>query len=319
MCPKKILLIIASIILFGLNISIEINDKFVPYSQSIPNSGILIDMTPVSGGVFNMGPGLNQVKVDSFWMARHEITWEQYDLFAKEVMNDFMDQIKTDAEPLGISADAISLPTPPYVDMSFGMGRDGKPAISMTHYAAVMFTKWLSAKTGRFYRLPTEAEWEYACRAGSETNRYHDPDDLEKFEWYKENSNGSYQKTGTKEPNEFGLHDMQGNVAEWTMDQYVENYIERLEGDPAENPWFKPTELYPRAVRGGSWMDDQEEVHCGKRRGSSGKWKMLDPQLPKSLWWHTNARFLGFRIIRPKTTPSPEEIEQYWLEAMEDF
>lgn len=303
-------------------------DSFTEYSQPIPGSSESIEMVPVEGGTFMMGyenenheNPQHRVSVDSFWMGKFEITWNQYDLFANEVIGDLKESLSQNAQDIEIPADAISTPTPPYVDMTFGMGRDGYPAISMTHYAAVMFTKWLTAKTGDFYRLPTEAEWEFACRAGSE-NAYYFGDDaamLDQYAWYDENSDRSYQKIGLKEPNAFGLHDMAGNVAEWTMDQYHEDYFNRLDGDPAGNPWFPPTELYPRSVRGGSWMDGPEDQQCTSRRGSQERWKMLDPQMPKSIWWHTSAQFLGFRIVRQKETPSPEEMEKYWIEAMEDY
>lgn len=309
------------------------DDPFTEYSQLIPGTDVSIEMVPVEGGTFLMGSPddeqgrsddegpRREVKVDSFWMGKYEITWNQYDLFANEVIGRLADELATGQRDIEIPVDAISTPTPPYVDMTFGMGRDGYPAISMTHYAAVMFTKWLTAKTGDFYRLPTEAEWEYACRAGSDS-AYHfgeSPDEIDRYVWYNGNSNRSYNAAGTKEPNGFGLHDMSGNLAEWTMDQYYEDYFERLEGEPAENPWFKPDQLYPRSVRGGSWQDGPEDQRCAKRRGSQERWKMLDPQMPKSLWWHTSAPFVGFRVVRPKETPSSEEIERYWIEAMEDF
>lgn len=299
---------------------------FEPYTEPIPESNAAIEMTPVEGGTFDMEPPDAEapqpsVQIDDFWMGTYEITWEQYDLFANEVVNQLQSQLPNEEGEVQLSADAVALPTQPYVDMSFGMGRDGYPAISMTHYAAVMFTKWLTAKTGTFYRLPTEAEWEYACRGGSETPHYLNDtaDELDEYEWHSGNSEGGYNQVGTKEPNPFGLYDMAGNVAEWTMDQYLEDYHEQLEGDPADNPWFTPTELYPRAVRGASWQDAPEETHCAKRRGSEEGWKQLDPQVPKSLWWHTSAQFLGFRVVRPRETPSEEEMEEYWIEAMEDY
>ncbi len=309
------------------------DDNFTEYSQLIPGSDISIEMVPVEGGTFlmgspesetgrsdNEGPQRN-VKVNSFWMGKYEISWNQYDQFANEVMSELREELVAVNHEIKFTADALSTPTPPYVDMSFGMGRDGYPAISMTHYAAVMFTKWLTAKTGEFYRLPTEAEWEYACRAGSET-AYHfgdDPSDIDRYVWYNGNSNRSYNQIGTKEPNAFGLHDISGNVAEWTMDQYHDDYFERLEGNPAVNPWFRPEVLYPRSVRGGSWQDGPGDQRCAKRRGSQERWKQLDPQMPKSLWWHTSAPFVGFRIVRPKETPSREEMEVYWIEAMQDY
>ncbi|MEX0895167.1 MAG: SUMF1/EgtB/PvdO family nonheme iron enzyme [Balneolaceae bacterium] len=297
---------------------------FESYTVEIPGSDAGIEMTPVPGGTFAMGPMANtspEVRVDDFWIGTYEITWEQYDQFSKEVVSNLSNTVPNQDGNVKITADAISLPTPPYVDMSFGMGRDGYPAISMTHYAALMFTKWLSAKTGNFYRLPTEAEWEYACRAGSDSADYFDEgsESLDDYEWHRENSDGSYNRVGMKKPNPLGLYDMKGNIAEWTMDQYLEDYQEQLEGDPADNPWFKPTVLYPRSVRGGSWRDAPEEIHCAKRRGSDENWKILDPQFPKSIWWHTSAPFVGFRVVRPKETPSREQMEEYWIEPMEDL
>lgn len=309
------------------------SQDFSPYSQNIPGSDTRIELVPVPGGTFIMGSPPDEdgrssdegpqrnVKVDSFWMGKYEISWDEYDQFRAEHIDTLLAEVANRIEEPSIEADAISLPTPPFVDMSFGMGSVGYPAISMTHYAAVMFTKWLTIKTGNFYRLPTEAEWEYACRAGT-NSAYHFGDDpvlLGLYGWSDQNSDRSYNKIGQKKPNPFGLYDMHGNVAEWTMDQYFEDYFERLEGEVAGNPWFKPDKLYPRSVRGGSWRDNPEELRCANRRGSQERWKMLDPQLPKSLWWHTSAPFVGFRIVRPKETPSNEEIEKYWIKAMEDF
>ncbi len=254
-------------------------------------------------------------------MGKYELTWNLYDLFANEMISQLAEELSSGQRDIEIPVDAISTPTPPYVDMSFGMGKEGYPAISMTHYAAVMFTKWLTAKTGNFYRLPTEAEWEYACRAGTDSAYFfgNNPDEIDRYVWHSGNSDRSYNLAGTKEPNDFGLYDMSGNIAEWTMDQYHEDYFEMLEGEPAENPWFKPDQLYPRSVRGGSWQDGPEDQRCAKRRGSEERWKMLDPQMPKSLWWHTSAPFVGFRVVRPEETPTREEMEQYWIEAMEDY
>ncbi len=307
--------------------------NFESYSQNIPGTDVSIEMVPVTGGTFMMGSPadeagreedegpLHRVKVGDFWMGKYEITWKQYDIFVKEKIENVENRALTDAAEIKIPVDAVSLPTPPYIDMSFGMGRDGYPAINMTQYAALNYAKWLTAKTGHFYRLPTEAEWEYACRAGTET-AYHfgdDPKEIEDYAWYYGNSERKYQKIGSKKPNPLGLYDIHGNVAEWTMDKYSEDYYQQFEGKTADNPWLKPDELYPRSVRGGSWKDDPEDLRCAARRGSVSRWKQRDPQLPKSLWWLTDAPFLGFRLVRPKNPPPAEEIEEYWIKAMEDF
>ena len=113
------------------------------------------------------------VTLRPFWMGEREVTWEEYDLFAFS-----MDIRRKDRQGVARSqqsesekqADAISRPTPPYADETFGYGRGGLPVISITHHAAMEYCRWLSTKTGKTYRLPTEAEWEYACRAGMQAS-----------------------------------------------------------------------------------------------------------------------------------------------------
>lgn len=309
------------------------NSEFGPYSEKIPGSDITINMVPINGGTFLMGSPPNEegrnvdegpqkeVKVDSFWMGAYEITWEQYSQFLDEKPGNVKSREVTLKDGSKITIDGVSTATPMYIDMSFGMGRQGFPAINMTQYAAMMYARWLFTKTGHFYRLPTEAEWEYACRSGSKTAYYfgNDLKELDKFAWFKDNSGNGYKKVGTKAPNAFGLYDMHGNVSEWTADQYREDYFKELKGNPADNPYFKPTTLYPRSVRGGSWMDDGADLRSAKRQGSSNIWKQRDPQMPKSIWWLTDAPFVGFRLVRPKDTPSKEDIKRYWIEVMDDF
>lgn len=306
---------------------------FGPYTEKIPGSEITIQMVPINGGSFLMGsPSAEvgrgsdegpqkEVKVNSFWMGAYEITWEQYSQFLDEKSASMKPREVTLKNGSKIMVDGVSAATPMYIDMSFGMGRQGFPAINMTQYAAMMYARWLFTKTGHFYRLPTEAEWEYACRAGSKTAYYfgNDPKKLDQFAWYKANSGNGYKKVGTKAPNAFGLYDMHGNVSEWTADQYSQDYFKEMKGRPVENPYFKPTTLYPRSVRGGSWMDDGTDLRSANRHGSSSIWKQRDPQMPKSIWWLTDAPFVGFRLVRPKEVPSKEEIEKYWVEVMDDF
>lgn len=305
-------------------------DEFDTYTAIISGTDVSFDMVPIPEGKFTIGSPddaefhqedegpQKEVNVSAFWMGKFEVTWDMYDLFAYQEM----EQQAADAKgvEIGEAVDAVARPTPPYLDMSFGMGKDGYPAICMTQYAAQMFCKWLTAKTGHFYRLPTEAEWEYACRAGTDTEYFFgdDPAQLEEYGWYYENTMGGYEKVGTKKPNPWDLYDMHGNVAEWTSEQYIPEYYAQLENG-AKDPMNKPTKLYPRTARGGSWDDDAEMLRSAARLPSAPNWKQQDPQIPKSRWWHTDARFIGFRVVRPLNPPSPEEIEAYWPEPIEDL
>jgi formylglycine-generating enzyme required for sulfatase activity len=295
------------------------DQPFAPYKVVIPNTTFEYEMVPIPAGEFVMGstaPGAGKdeaptrtVKVDAFWMQAREVTWDSYLMFM------FADQSGEASAPDPL-VDGLSRPTAPHLEMSFGRGNEGFPAISMTQHAANKYAQWLSAKTGEFYRLPTEAEWEYACRAGRTEPLTED--ELKEVAWYKGNSateaftDGTYHKVGTKKPNAWGLYDMLGNVMEWTLDQY-----KPYEPGPADNPWVVATEPYPHAVRGGSWYDEAEKVTCTARVASDPDWKMLDPQLPRSVWYMTNAQGLGFRLVRPARLPSLEDMYRAWNNGVE--
>ena len=209
-------------------------------------------------------------------------------------------------------ADAITKPTAPYTDMTFGMGKDGYPAICMTQLSAKMYCMWLSARTGKFYRLPTEAEWEYACKAGTSTaySFGDDPSALSDHSWHMDNSKFQYQKVGQKKPNPFGLFDMHGNVWEWVLDQFVPHETRCL-----PKPWWTlvlPNTLYPRIVKGGSWDDDEAMHRSAARMGSEGWWKEQDPQLPQSVWYrHWMHCLLVFGLFGHGIS-SIDEIEKFW-------
>lgn len=291
----------------------------VAYSLTIPNTVVSYSMAPVNAGKFSMGSPDNdpwhkpdeqpahEVSIDPFWMQAHEVTWDEYRLFmfAKQA---------GDIAQKDDTVDAVSRPTRPYMEMSFGMGINGFPAISMTQHAANKYAEWLSAKTGEFYRLPTEAEWEYACRAGTTTPYFFgsDPAQLKEYAWYSENSGGKYQKVGSKKPNPWGLFDMLGNVMEWTLDGYAP-----YKAGAEKDPWTVQTQPYPASVRGGSWNDPSDQVRCASRVASDPSWKQQDPQLPKSIWYETDAQWLGFRLIRPAQVPSAEEMYKYWNSGVE--
>jgi formylglycine-generating enzyme required for sulfatase activity len=176
-----------------------------------------------------------------------------------------------------------------------------------------MYCRWLYKKTGIFYRLPTEAEWEYACRAGT-TTVYpfgNDPAALSEYAWFAGNSNNKYQKVGQKKPNAWGLYDILGNVAEWTLDQYDPAYYTKI-NDGTSNPLIEPGSRYPRSVRGGGYADQAEALRSSSRSKSEASWNKRDPQIPKSKWWLTDAAAVGFRIVRPVKQPPAEEIDQFF-------
>jgi formylglycine-generating enzyme required for sulfatase activity len=302
-----------------------------PYTETIPGTDAAFDMLPIPGGTFTMGsPGTepgrkpdegppHKVKIEPFWMGRCEVTWQEYELWGMGL--DLERRKRKNAQPADYDklADAIARPTKPYSDMSFGMGKAGYPAICMTQFAAKMYCKWLSAKTGHYYRLPTEAEWEYACRAGTATaySFGDDPADLDQYAWHDGNSDDKYHKVGRKKPNPWGLCDMHGNVAEWCLDQYVADAYKEGQGKLLESPLIPVTKPYPHVLRGGSWLDDPEALRSAARRGSTKDWKSQDPQVPQSIWYFTDAEFVGFRVLRPLHTPNDEESARYDITPLE--
>lgn len=300
---------------------------FAPYQQPIPGSDVSFAMVPIQGGTFRMGSPAEEahrgadegpqveVQIAPFWMGRCEVTWAEFDLW------------NTDTErPQSKLPDGMARPTPPYMDMTFNMGRDGYPAICMSHIAARQYCQWLSKKTGHFHRLPTEAEWEYACRAGTTTPYWSgDRATLDKIAWHEANSARAleaggkpvpaYHKVGELPPNPWGLCDMHGNVAEWVADTYLADAFAEAHGKaPRSNPYFAPPRdarnrpvRFPHVVRGGSWRDAPESLRAAARQSSDPAWNSRDPQIPKSWWYLTEGQHLGFRVVRPLQEPTAAE------------
>ena len=296
-----------------------------PYTQKVIGTDAKFDMVPIRGGKVLMGSPADEAdrkedegpqfeaEVEPFWMGKCEVTWDQYELWGMGLDKQFRKVTGAKSTEWDTLADAITMPTKPYADMSFGMGKDSTPAICMTQLAAKMYCKWLSAKTGYYYRLPTEAEWEYACRAGTKTafSFGDDPADLDDYGWHYGNSDDKYHKVGQKKPNPWGLYDMHGNVAEWVLDQYTKDGYAQFAGKSLKNPILTPKKIDPRTVRGGSWFDDADRARSAARTGSSLDWKAQDPQIPQSVWYLTDAEWVGFRVVRPLRKPSAEEAMKY--------
>jgi formylglycine-generating enzyme len=275
----------------------------VPYTLKIPGSDVQIEMLPVAGGEFLFGSSEDdpnrredegpQVKVTvaPMWVAKTETTWAQYGEYMK--LYAIFKEFESRGERIVSSdkmADAITAPTELYEpSYTYEYGdKPEQPAVTMTQYAAQQFTKWLSLLTGAQYRLPTEAEWEYACRAGT-TTAYSwgdEADAMDDYAWYIENADDGLPLVGTKKPNAFGLHDMHGSVAEWTVNQYTEDgysWLADKKSVQAIDVVQWPTQSSPCVVRGGSWEMEPEELRSATRMASDDEvWKEDDPNFPRS-------------------------------------
>jgi formylglycine-generating enzyme len=313
----------------------------VPYKFTIPGTDVEINMVPVPGGTFKMGSPETEadrnedegpqieVVVDPMWVAKTEINWAQYQEYMKlySLFKDFEsrgERVITDENKV----DAITAPTPLYEPtFTYEYGEDPEqPAVTMTQYAAQQYTKWLSLVTGTQYRLPTEAEWEYAARGGT-TTAYSwgdNPESIDDYAWYFDNADSGPLPVGTKKPNPFGLFDMHGSAAEWTMNQYSEDgYKVFADKQPinATDAVIWPETASGCVVRGGSWEMDPEQLRSASRLSSDDDaWKDSDPNFPRSPWWFTDdpARGVGFRLFRSYKPLDDEKINKFWEANAED-
>jgi formylglycine-generating enzyme required for sulfatase activity len=321
---------------------VETPDGFmVPYTTTIPGTDVTFEMVPVPGGTFVMGSPADEpdrqddegptveIRVEPFWIGRSEVTWGEYRRYMD--LHDAFRQFATlKVRPVTDERriDAITAPSSLY-DPSFTFSQgDGprQPAATVTQYAARQYTKWLSLLCDDFYRLPSEAEWEYACRAGT-TAAYSFGDDpalLDEYGWYEDNADFERHQVATKLPNPWGLYDMHGNVAEWTIDQYTADGYSRLAGQPhsASEAILWPTKVYPLVVRGGSAELPASACRSAARMASDDPaWKADDPNFPLSPWWFTSepATCVGFRLVRPLAVPEDRSQRERWWEPIESL
>jgi sulfatase modifying factor 1 len=272
------------------------------------------EMALIPGGEFLMGSPAGEagraedegpqhkVTLDPFYLCTTETTMELFGMYYREThtaKKDFIEvqTAQKDAEPNAAGVDAITGPTAVYGDMTMGYS-EKHPAIGMTWHNAATFCRWLSQKTGRKYRLPTEAEWEYAARAG--TGRPFGVCDsaggLGEYAWFGDNADAEPHAVATKKPNAWGLCDMQGNVREWVQDFYSPAAYEQAAADgQARNP-TGPKDGKVHVARGGFYDSPAAELRCAARAYEEDWWRMNDPQIPKSLWWLPQIDSVGFRV-----------------------
>ena len=299
-------------------------NAFENFTETVPGTKAAIRMIAVPGGEFTMGSSdkepfhsadegpAKKVKVSPFFMGEVEVTWRQFWAFYNETMSEG----RTPPEKIYANnnrpdVDAVSGPTPPFGFPDQGWGMGDRPAITMTHYAATTFCQWLSLKTGRHYRLPTEAELEYAARGGTETpyffegnpkkyyskrSRGADTTMIGRYIVFSGNSSGKTQEPGFVKANPFGLKNMLGNVMEYCSDWYAEDAYSKIKDGELDPKG--PQSGTEHVVRGGSYADNASMVRSASRNHTEhDKWLKTDPQNPKSIWWYSDIKGVGFRVV----------------------
>lgn len=236
------------------------------YELTMPNSVVKVNMVAIPAGSLTVAGKKADVK--PFWIANTEMVWEAYDIFlASGTPSKAYDQTE-------FAADAIARPSKSYILPDLGWGHHGYPVINVSSLSVTMFCRWLSTETGKKYRLPTETEWEYACRAGATSKKPMTAAQANKVAWYAANSDGKTHPVAKKLPNAWKLYDMEGNVGEWATD--------------AEGKFV---------LCGGLFRDNPDRLLPTMRRRFTPAWQATDPQLPKSRWWLADGKFIGFRIV----------------------
>jgi formylglycine-generating enzyme required for sulfatase activity len=250
-------------------------------------------------------------------MGRIEVTWNEFEAWYRATGGEGRTDIRQLRQSDIPGIDAVTGATPPYGAPDQGWGKGDRPAITMTFHAATEYCKWLSEVTGKKYRLPTEAEWEYACRAGTDTPYFFEGDPkqyserrfwnrivgvksegIDPFVIHAGNSGGRTMPASETSPNLFGLINMSGNVREFCLDWYADDAYERYpEGTVILDP-KGPDSGIEHVIRGGSFRSDASAVRSAARDHTRhDAWLVTDPQIPKSVWWYSDCIDVGFRVV----------------------
>jgi formylglycine-generating enzyme required for sulfatase activity len=239
------------------------------YQEVIKDTAVKIDMVRIPGGTIKTSPGsmkepATEVVIKPFWIAKTETTWEQYDTYHLQL------DLPKDQRKFVKWPAAKTRPSPPYDAPDRGWGHNGWPVIHTSHFAAKSYCEWLSQKTNKKYRLPTVAEWEYACRAGAAEAKASDD-----TAWTEENSEEQTHQVAKKKANAWGLYDMLGNAGEWCTS---------IDGKTGY-------------LCGGYYAKEAKKVTCLLREPFTPDWQLKDPNDPKGMWWLSDGTMCGFRVV----------------------
>jgi formylglycine-generating enzyme required for sulfatase activity len=299
---------------------------FTDFTEQIPNTTVSFRMLAIPGGTFSMGSPedealrrkdegpLRSVEISPFFMGEVEVSWNEFWTFYSRTMSEGRTDPRESMAHNATMPDAISGPTPPFGNPDQGWGSGERPAITMSHYAAQIYCQWLSKETGKTYRLPTEAEWEYACRAGTEGPYFFEGDPrafagkglrkifgadttvINTHAVYALNSGGKTQEPSFVSANSFGLKNMIGNVLEYCSDWYAPDAYQQT-GYSVKDP-TGPDSGEERVVRGGHYGSEAGDLRSAARFSTENEaWLKTDCQQPKSIWWYSDIKGIGFRVV----------------------
>lgn len=297
--------------------SLPIHTETIPIRDGKP---LTIEMVLIPGGTFHMGSPASEagheahegppqaVQVNPFYLCTTEITIELFLAYYEEThtTKKAFERAEAAKKRPGGEVDAITGPTAVFGDMTMGYDHQ-HPAIGMTWRNGKTFCRWLTQKTGKPYRLPTEAEWEYAYRAGGQEayGSVSDTETLPDYAWYADNADGT-NPVAQKKPNAWGLHDMGGNVSEWVLDFYsAKTYAERTSPSPVVDPQGPKTGRV-HVARGGDFGSSAQNLRCAARGFEEDFWRFGDPQFPKSKWWLPELDIIGVRVAMSRGADSQE-------------